>query len=444
MNSNIIMKNLIKLFSIILLLFISVLSCNAESVIWTENNILTEALAKKKETLLELVWWWKLENEINNLKIELWKIEVWRELNQGTKEKIAEEIKKLEDELAELKKWLIENINAKEFDELIKKYNEEIALKKDLVEELNKEIKENDINYEKIDLLIEKYVQEKQKMDESKNIQKIRNLLAFLIVTAITLAIYTVSTHFSKTKKLSTKKYVYVNFFLAFAYILFLIIFFFYLYPEFSVFLIFMSWYMLIINSHLIGSFIWSIIVLQKFKIWEIIKSWTIYWRITNITPLYIVLTPMTADWVYISESVFIPHINILKESITKNNIPDLLNHTFKVVIKEDSGIDVVKFLDYVEKNILQKLIHNKLRSISWNQDYYRISFDFTNIGHYIIIFDWKADSPSNNKIEKKIISYIWKLLTDIRNKKEEKENNEKTENLIQTRNDFSFNKMTD
>lgn len=421
------MKKLLKIFSVVFLLFVSIWVSNASSIYW-EDNVLTNALSQRRATLLELVWWWKLENEIENLKIQLWKIKVGNELSQWTKDKLEKEVEQLEIELENLNKELIENITAEEFDELILKYNEEILLKKDLVDKLNEAIKENEINYEKIDLLIEKYVQEKEKMEEDNNIKLLWNIVIFTTVSCLVLVIYLTSTYFSKRKKLSTKRYVYINFFLAFAYIIFLISFFFYLYPQFSVFLIFMSWYMLVINSHLVGSFIWSLIVLQRFKIWEVVKFTNIYWRITNITPLYIILNPLSDDWVYINESVYIPHINILKESILKNNTPDLINHTFKVVIKEDSWVDLMRFLTDIETNILQKFLHNKLRSLSKMQDFYRISFDFTNVWHNIIIFYWKADAILNNKIERKIIWHLSKTISDIRREKENKKEEEKKE----------------
>lgn len=432
------MKRFIKTFSVILVIFSSFFATSyaAENSIYWEGNILTEALSQRRATLLELVWWDKLENEINRLKTELWKLNVWKELSEWTKQKILSEIEKLETELLKLNEEIFNNItNADEINELIQKYNEEIVLKKDLVEELNNAIKENEINHEKINLLVDKYIQEKSKIEESASVETMWKLLVFIIASIITLGIYLISTYLSRKKKLSTKRYVYINFFLAFAYIIFLISFFFYLYPQFSVFLIFMSWYMLVINSHLIGSFIWSLIVLQRFKVWEVIKSWTIYWRITNITPLYIILNPLSNDWVYLSESVYVPHINILKDNITRDNVPDLINHNFKVVIKEDSWVDIIKFLWEIETNILQKFLHNKLRSLAWSQDFYRISFDFTNVWHNVVIFEWKADAILNNKIERKIIWHLSKTISDIRKEKENKKEEEKTDLIESTGN---------
>lgn len=421
------MKKILKIFCLLSVIFSSVFVCDASSIYW-EDNILSNAYALRRETLLQLVGWWTLENEINSLKTELEKLVVDNDINEEAKDRIQKSIEDLETELINLNEELVANIeNSTEFDELLLKYNDEIALKKELVEELNNSIRENDINLEKINLLIETYLQEKERLDETQAKNMWWKILIFVGITLFVLLIYTFSTYLSREKRISTKRFVYINFFLAFAYIIFLISFFFYLYPQFSVFLIFMSWYMLVINSHLIGSFIWSIIVLQRFKVWEVIKSWWTYGRISNITPLYIILSPLTEDWVYDTKSTYIPHINILKESISKDKIPELLIHTFKVTIKEDSDVDVMKFLQEVETNILQKFLHNKLRSLAGSNDFYRISFDFTTTAHLVIIFVWKADALLSNKVERKIIWHLSKTKSILKKQKDEKNIETKT-----------------
>ncbi|MDR2411957.1 MAG: hypothetical protein LBD88_05380 [Candidatus Peribacteria bacterium] len=131
--------------------------------------------------------------------------------------------------------------DASEFEVLMEKYNYEVNLKKDLVNQLNAEIKENEINYEKINLLIERYAQDKEKLNETNSKSKLSKIVLFCSITIALLLVHFVSSFFSNRGKLNKKKYIYINFFIVFAYILFLIWFFFYLYPEFSVFLIFMS-----------------------------------------------------------------------------------------------------------------------------------------------------------------------------------------------------------
>jgi seryl-tRNA synthetase len=109
-------------------------------------------------------------------------------LDENTRTRILNEIDSLEKEINDLNMELVAGIeNTSEFDELIEKYNYEVDIKKDLVNQLNTSIKENEISLEKINLLIENYVQEKAKMDEveSKN-----RLIKIVIFFAITIALF--------------------------------------------------------------------------------------------------------------------------------------------------------------------------------------------------------------------------------------------------------------
>jgi len=176
---------------------------------------------------------------------------------------------------------------------------------------------------------------------------------------------------------------------------------------------------MLIINSHLIWSFIWSVVVLQRFKIWDIIKFWEVYWQISKISPLYIVLSTLTKEWIFKNKPIYVPHINILKENVIKDITADLFIHKFEITIRDDSWIEIMKFLEDIENNILTKFLHNKLDSITDTNDFYRISFDRTNFGHIVVVFVWRWDDILNKKVERKIIWFFSKSLIDIKKEKE-------------------------
>jgi len=88
--------------------------------------------------------------------------------------------------------------NSEEFDLLLEKYNNEIKIKKDLVDELNNSIKENEINTEKIDLLLDRYIAEKAKLEETENKQKTVKIYIFIVFTLISLLIYLIAKDFSK------------------------------------------------------------------------------------------------------------------------------------------------------------------------------------------------------------------------------------------------------
>lgn len=389
-----------------------------------ENNIIIDAFTQRKNRLLELISWWKLETEISSLKTRLDQLKVWNTLNNDTKNKLISDIEKLEQEVISMNNEIKLNVeDSSEFEAILDKYNNEIRLKKELVEELNNSIKENEINSEKIDLLLDRYIAEKAKLEETENKEKSIKIYIFIFFTLVSIFIYFVTRNLSKNWKIDSKKNIYINFFLLFIYIIFLIWFFFYLYPQLSIFLIFISWYLLVINSHLIWSFIWSVVVLQRFKIWDIIKFWNdVYWQVARISPLYIELLPMTKEWIFKQKPIFIPHINILKENVTKDITADNFIHRFEITIRDDSWIDVMKFLEEVENTILLKFLHNKLSSITNTNDFYRISFDRTNFGHIVVVFTWRWDDILNKKVERKIIWFFSKSILDIKREKEEQE----------------------
>lgn len=420
------MKKILILF----LLWISLFSYST-SLFWNEeikeDNIIIEAFSERKTKLLEIVNWWKLETEINVLKTRLENLTVWNWLNAWTKDKLLNDISKLEDELVSINTEITSTVeNSTEFEDLLESYNNEIILKKELVDQLNIEIKDNEINQEKITLLLDKYIVEKNKLEKTKTEQIYLKTYIFLFFTLWTLLIYLISTFLARKWKINLKKLIYINFFLLFVYIIFLIWYFFYLYPELSIFLIFISWYLLVINAHLVSSFFWSVVVLQRFKIWDIIKFWDINWQITRISPLYIILTPLTKEWIYKEKPIYIPHINILKENVTKDITADTFIHKFEITIKEDSWIDVMKFIDDIENNILSKFLHNRLTNINWIKDFFRISFDRTNFWHLVVVFVWKWDDLLNKKVERKIIWFFNRLSREIKKEKEKIEEEKK------------------
>lgn len=416
-------------FKILLFILISMITIDtniiyaAENVAKEENNVILDAYSQRKAKILDLISWWKLETEIAELKTKLEEIKVWNSLNEWTKTKLIDDITKLESELISINNEIKLNVeNSDDFDKLLEKYNAEIALKKDLVEQLNNTIKENEINTEKIDLLLNRYIAEKLQLEQTQNRENNIKLIVFIIFTLLSILVYVITRYLNKKSKLNSKIYIYTNFFLWFSYIIFLIWFFFYLYPQLSVFLIFISGYLLVINAHLIWSFIWSLIVLQRYKIWEIIKFEEHFWKIIRISPLYIVILPLTKEWIYVNKPVYIPHINILKQNVTIDLTADIFVHKFEITIRDDFWIDLVNFLNELEQNILTKFLHNKISSLSHANDYYRISFDRTNFWHIVVVFVWRWDDILNKKVERKIIWYLTYKMSEAKREKEKKE----------------------
>jgi hypothetical protein len=420
---------MIKIFKYIIL-FVFIVS-NYQIAFWSvkEDNILLNAFSQRKDRILELINWWELETQINSLKVKLEKNELWTSLNDEVKAKLLWEIELINNEIINLNKKITDNIDwSDEFNQLLNNYEYEVKIKWELVEELNNSIKENELNTEKINVLLDKYINEKNKVDiQNSQLNNIK-LYVFLLFTLWTILVYFLSIYLYKKWKIDSKRSVYINFFILFGYIIFLIWFFFYLYPELSIFLIFVSWYLLVINAHLVSSFIWSIIVLERFKIWDIIKFSDFRWQIIKITPLYVIILPLTDEGIFKNKPIYIPNINILKENVTKDLSAEQIIHRFQLTIREDSWIDIMKFVEEIEMNILTKFLHNKLASIKWTSDTFRTSFKNTNFWHIIVEFIWRDEDNLNKKVERKIMWYFWKVLSDIKKAKEESEKDEKNQ----------------
>ncbi len=425
------MKKIIILIVFCFFSFLNYWVIYAWSAVSTEDNILFDAFAERRDRLLELAWWGRLEIEINVLRNSLETLDVENQLSTDVKEKILEDISTLEENIEQINEDILENIeNWDEFDTLVDKYLNEIQLKRELVTELNNAIQENELNQEKITILLDRYLDEREQLQEQNNIEQNIKFYIVLIFTFLSIAIYVITFYLAKKWKIDNKKWVYINFFLLFSYIIFLIWFFFYLYPELSIFLIFISWYLLVINSHLIWSFIWSVIVLERFKIWEIIKFQEIEWQVIKINPLYIILMPLTKEWLFINKPVYIPHINILKESVVKDITPWNYIHNFEVTIRDEWSLDVMRFIEWVEQNILTKFLSSRLSSLNWINDTFRTSFQRTQVWHLVVVFTWKWDDILNKKLERKIIWYLFRIVNDSKKNKEleEKQKNEKHE----------------
>lgn len=152
-------------------------------------------------------------NKINLLKGRLESLNVWNRLNQDVKNKLLDDLVKIEENLNELNLEIFEEVSEwEEFDLLLDKYLNELNLKRELVNELNKSIQDNEINQEKISVLLDKYIVERNKIEENKNKEKLIKVYIFLFFTILAIFIYFFTTHLVKKWRLNNKKSVYINF----------------------------------------------------------------------------------------------------------------------------------------------------------------------------------------------------------------------------------------
>jgi len=442
-------KKVITYLVLILVTFFSFSNLSfAEWQVLSEDNILMKAFNERKEKLFEIINWGELASEINNLKIEVNKLEASQNLDEEVKKKISSEIKKLEEKIEKNKN--IKNIDKKDLEIFLDEAKKSIEIKNHLVNKLNTQIEENKISKEKNDILLQKLSKQKQLEDLKKKKQDYKKYYIFFGFTIFLFLIHILVIVLLKYNKIKREKWVYIKFFLIFWYTLFLIWFFFYLYPELSIFLIFISGYLLAINAHLIASFVWSIIILEKYKIWNVIKFWEFRWQIIRITTINTVLLPMTEQWIFSNKPIIIPNYRLLKEEVIRDESPEKIIHNYVLKFSLDLGLDTIKLVEDIENNILTKHLHFRLNTLAWNEESFRTWMWFDRFWRIEITFTWKWDDVLNKRIERKIMWFFTKTvelkkkeLEDIDAKKEEfkkeihsknKKHNKKDKNKITNR----------
>jgi len=419
-------KKVITYLVLILISFISFSNLSfAEGQVISDDNILLKAFNERKEKLFEIINWGELSQEINNLKIEVNKLEASQSLDEEVKKKISQEIKILEEKIEENIK--LKDIDKKDLEIFLDEAKKSIEIKNHLVDKLNTQIEENKISKEKNDILLQKLSKQKQVEDLKKKKQDYKKYYIFFGFTLFLFLIHILVIVLLKYNKIKREKWVYIKFFLIFWYTLFLIWFFFYLYPELSIFLIFISGYLLAINAHLIASFVWSIIILEKYKIWNVIKFWEFRWQIIRITTINTVLLPMTEQWIFSNKPIIIPNYRLLKEEVIRDQAPEKIIHSYILKFSLDLWLDTIKLVEDIENNILTKHLHFRLNTLAWNEESFRTSMWFDRFWRIEITFTWKADDVLNKRIERKIMWFFTKTV-ELKKKELEEEEVKKEE----------------
>ena len=418
---NLSMKKISLIVFIILSTFLSTYAID------TNDNPVLKAFEERKQKVVNIIEWDELTQQINKLKETITKINTDDELNQKVIEKINNDIVSLEDQYNKLKE---EIKNSQEIDQNIEKLAKEledtIKSKQLLLEKLQKQSEENQIQKEKLNLLLEKYSAEKQQQEEQNNQSDYVKYIIFFSVTLWLWLIYFIINFLYKRDKISRRVAIYTNFFLIFGYTIFLIWFFFYLHPELSIFLIFISGYLLAINAHLIASFIWSILILKRFQIWDVIKLWDFRWQIIRITTINTILLPISEEGILTNKPIIIPNVELLKNTVIKDEWPETFLYEYEIKLPNDTKIDIMKMVEHIEQNILLKRLNNRLASLVWWEDSFRTSMWFDKFWRIFVKFIWRWDDILNKQIERKIMWYITKLKKDEREEEERKKEEEK------------------
>jgi len=390
-----------KLLIITILSFFSLINISfAEETTDLKNNIIVKAFEERKKKLFKIIEWWELNQEIQKLEKELKTIEQDKNLDKELKQKLLAEIEIIKNTIEQKRKIL----NNEEFKNFFQEASKSIEIKNNLIEKLNTEIENNKIFKEKNKLLLEKLIQKQELEKKKQKLQDYKKYYIFFGFTLFLIILHIFSYLWLKFNKIDKTKWIYIKFFLIFTYTIFLIWFFFYLYPELSIFLIFISWYLLVINSHLIASFVWSIIILEKYKIWNIIVFWDFRWQIIKITTINTIVLPMTKEGIFANKPIIIPNFKLLKEEVIIDHTPEVFIHNYELIFKNEQNIDILQLVENIEQNILLKHLHYRLSSLAWSEESFRTSIWFNRYWNVRIVFTWRWDDILNKRIERKIV----------------------------------------
>jgi hypothetical protein len=64
----------------------------------------------------------------------------------------------------------------------------------------------------------------------------------------------------------------------------------------------------------------------------------------------------------------------LLKSTVIKDKNPEISLYRFKIKLPNDTKIDIMKMLEYIEQNILLKRLNNRLSSLIGSEDSFRTS----------------------------------------------------------------------
>lgn len=385
-----------------------------------EANLLEEVYKKRREQIQKLLDTTKEEKDIQsieNLKLEL-------EIKKNFDE---EYLKQINSELSGLQSKIDENNDFLKNSEEIKEKNSELEEKIQSVEKNNSflkkqsKFKENIIidlkdslnNYEllesKYTSLLSKYVGIKNDKAEEKLNEKNKKLKYLYIFLFLSLLIFIAKLAISKKlDKKHENTLVYFDLIFTLIIILSLIGFFFYFFPQLYIMLLFISWYLLYINSSIIWSFVWSIIVLKNYNIWDVIKHKKDFWKIIKITPLFTWIRILNNNWILTNRTENIPNILLTKEQVTIYKRPELQEHNFDVILPIKNDYNIFKIVKDIKDNIILKSLTNRPVNIDKNStDIFKTKYTQLDLEKIKVSFFWIDENVISRKIEKKILWYV-------------------------------------
>ncbi len=387
------------------------------------NNIVQEALDKRKEELNKVLEKSQQEKDLDYVQWLLHELEIKKEVNSNLLNDIKTELTKIQKQIGindtklklyEALDWKNQEINTEVVD--IKTENQKLKKEAYFKESLISDLKDTVDSYKILEVkynnLLENYVSIKKTSEEQKITDINTKLKIFYAWFIFFLIIYLLKISLQNHEKIS--RYFNENFFAYYDLIygiiltIFIISYLFFVFPQLYILFVFVSWSIIIANVTLISSFVSSIIIFRKFDIGDIIKMEEDIWKIVRITPIHTIIKRINEHGMIEKDEINIPNINLIKDKVTLVKDIREKDHTFYIILSLKTTKNVFDILIEIRKNIILKHLTEHPKSVNKNdEDMFKSRYEQIDSEHIRVNFYWIGTDEINRKIEQEIINYI-------------------------------------
>jgi hypothetical protein len=398
------------------------------------DNLLNEAIKKQQDAIKAITEKSEGEKLVENINTDLLNTELEKQTVQALQEKVSNEIQSLQQEIeqkdqeiADLQQKLKESqdfseeekktmeVQQESFEEEKKRLQASMQQKENTLQTIQAEL-DRLVGIEQIkELALQKAVEFKKDLDE--HTQKVQNekMNILYLVLGLFLLAYIGKFFLPKKYKIQYRTHLtYFDILSALGLFFFLVWFIFYIKPDLLVILIFLGGTIVIIMQEFIISLISSFFIVNQYMLGDRIRYQDGEGIIVQLTPLKVVLDVIDAQGFRIGEKRKIPNSFFLKQEVTKIETSIEEKIFFQVIFRDSLTIDIAECIEWIEKEILQPSIINKIHNeITGEITPYSIKFSYTGEGRPSLQFSWRESPEKNRRIQKKIMSYVQMVTTE-------------------------------
>lgn len=419
------MKTFLLLFLVLFFSWItSAYWVSEEIIIWdsqqtnTTNKTLQEQISDKKKEIFSLADESDEEKDITYLEWLIDDVQIKKNVSTDTVIVIKEEIASLKENI-EKNKQTVEQLSSQsnqlnsnlqnELDNAemaIQKYENDLWLKEHMIENLETTIEGYEILEKKYDVLLEEYTQLKKQLTDQTTEENQWKFYYFLIIIFIAIAVYSGKTFL--LKKFPNKyeeKFIYFDLLYGIFFVLVLVLYSFSIFPQLYLVMIFVASSIVIVLGHFISSFVWSFLLLRKYKIWDIVIFGDFTWKIIWMSPTHSSLRIINNHGYLTNRILNFSNDAMVKEKVIRIETENIRWHDFQIIFKITPSLNYFKIVDEIEESVLSKAFFPKTKKVDPDDnDMYKVNFTQEKHDEVIVHFYWRTDILSSRRLEKQIL----------------------------------------